>query len=189
MMEKSANGNPPSDYPVSQQKFQTQQQQPTAFTQQQQPPAFTQQQQPPAFTQQQQPPAFTQQQLPTAFTQQAVNYGQPDRKEQAGYIQPGYVGEPGHVVVLSQPQPAAVIVPIETVPTCTDYMVLSIACLCCFFPTAIAAIHFSIESRKMVANGNMVKANRYSEHARNLIIHSMAIGAVWIVLVIVLRRK
>ncbi|KAH3813933.1 hypothetical protein DPMN_142406 [Dreissena polymorpha] len=104
MMERSANENPPSDYPVSQQQFQTQQQQPPAFTQQQ-PPAFTQQQQPPAFTQQQppaftqqQPPAFTQQQ-PPAFTQQAVNYGQPGSKEQAGYIQPGYVGEPGHVVM------------------------------------------------------------------------------------------
>ncbi|KAH3836050.1 transmembrane protein 272-like [Dreissena polymorpha] len=68
MMEKTANENPPSDYPVSQPQFQTQQ--------------HHQQQQ-------QQPPAFT---------QQAVYYGQPENKEHAGYIQPSYVGEHGQHV-------------------------------------------------------------------------------------------
>ncbi|KAH3781573.1 proline rich transmembrane protein 1B-like [Dreissena polymorpha] len=153
MMEKAANENPPSDYPVSQPQFQTQQHQ---------------------------------QQQPSAFTQQAVYHGQPDNKEHAGYIQPSYVGEPGQVVVLSQPQPAAVIVQVGTVPT--DYMVSSIlACLFCFWPTGLAAIYFSMETRKMIANGNMAQANSHSLNARNLVIVTTVIGLIWIIIVIVVR--
>ncbi|KAH3831210.1 hypothetical protein DPMN_104472 [Dreissena polymorpha] len=86
----------------------------------------------PGYQQQQQQQIQQHQQSPPSYTQQPLNVGQPQVYQQhGGYVQQGYGATSGQGVVLVQPQPTALYVPIVHQPS--DYMVPSIfACLCCF---------------------------------------------------------
>lgn len=141
------------------------------------------------------PPAYSQAYAPTS---QPYPYGQAQAPYQPpiqpGQQQPGvypagpgsaYAPVPGPVVVT---QPGMVVTGPIGAPPPPDYMIPAIlVCLFCFCPTGIAAIYYANRRSQMVAEGDMVEAQRSSDCARNLMIASIVCGICWIILVIVLR--
>ncbi|XP_045202881.1 dispanin subfamily A member 2b-like [Mercenaria mercenaria] len=130
------------------------------------------------YDQQGPPPAYNQPPAGAYQGQPAGYQGQP-----AGYPgQPGY-GQPPQTVVVTQP----VIATGPVVSRPPDYLIPSIfACFCCFWPTGLFAIYYSLRASSLAGQGDMSGAQAASNTARTLMIVSIVIGVVWVGIVIIL---
>lgn len=72
-------------------------------------------------------------------------------------------------------------------PKPPDYLVPSIvACLCCFWPTGIAAIIFAMQANTAYGQGDISGAQHASRMAKIFMITSVVVGAVFFLIIIIL---
>ncbi|ESO89459.1 hypothetical protein LOTGIDRAFT_234302 [Lottia gigantea] len=117
--------------------------------------------------------------------------GQPQQGyPQQGYPQQGYPQQQGYPmqqypagtnVVIGQPATTIV-----TNPRPNDYFTFALlTCLCCFWPTGIAALVFSCNSRDASDRLDFNQAQNDGRMAKIFSIISLVIGLVWIIAVII----
>nr|XP_034333583.1 proline-rich transmembrane protein 1-like isoform X3 [Crassostrea gigas] len=71
-------------------------------------------------------------------------------------------------------------------PNTINWMVPAVlACLCCFWPAGIVAIHYASKANEAAANGDVVEAEKQSRKAGYCVAVSFVIGIVLTTLVIV----
>ncbi|KAI8522228.1 response to biotic stimulus [Branchiostoma belcheri] len=125
------------------------------------PPPYPQGQPPPQGAYGQAPPPYQVQPTTYVFTNTAG--------QQPAYVQ--HVG-PGQVI--------------HTGPVPNDYLVFAIiTTICCFWPTGICAILKAVETRDLIARGDITHANETSRKARMFSILTLCIGLFLVLGVIV----
>ncbi|ESO90663.1 hypothetical protein LOTGIDRAFT_163884 [Lottia gigantea] len=96
----------------------------------------------------------------------------------------GFATQPGYNPVM-QPTSTNIVIA-ENRPN--DYLCLSIfTCLCCFWPTGIAAIFYSVKSRDAGNCGRITEAAEKGQTARKLAIISIVLGIIMTIIIIILR--
>nr|XP_022290112.1 proline-rich transmembrane protein 1-like [Crassostrea virginica] len=134
------------------------------------------------------PPAYSQVAHSSGYEQSNFNQGKQFNQYPSQNLQPPDGAQLGGVIdhtavpVVTQPGPATFVIQHK------DWMCAAIfACLCCFWPTGLAAIRYADRANSAAAAGNIEATRRYSTTARNFVIASVVLGVICIPLIVLER--